>query len=70
MTVPVYVRATISYFMIAFGSDKVGLRSPFMLAACLALIIGYTMNIASEALAVRLAAVFVLGSGVYAGVSI
>ena len=41
-----------------------------MLAACLALIIGYTMNIASEALAVRLAAVFVLGSGVYAGVSI
>jgi MFS family permease len=70
LTVPVYVWATVSYLMIAFGSDKVGLRSPFMLGACLALVIGYTMNIASDALGVRLAAVFVLGTGVYASVSV
>ena len=70
MTVPVYVWATVSYLMVAFGSDKVGLRSPFMFGACLALVVGYIMNIASEALAVRLAAVFVLGTGVYAGVSV
>ena len=56
MTVPVYVWATISYLMIAFGSDKVRLRSSFMSGACLALAIGYIINIVSEALSVRLAA--------------
>lgn len=69
ITVPVYVWATASYLMIAFASDRVGLRSPFILGACLALIIGYSMNIGSNALGVRLAAVFVLGTGVYATVS-
>ena len=57
MTVPVYVWATISYLMIAFGSDKVRLRSSSMSGACLALAIGYIINIASEALSVSLAAV-------------
>ena len=65
----IVLKITVSYPIIAFGSDRVGLRSPFMFGACLALVIGYTMNIASEALDVRLAAVFVLGTGVYASVS-
>jgi hypothetical protein len=65
----IVLKITVSYLMSAFGSDRVGLRSPFMFGACLALVIGYTMNIASEALDVRLAAVFVLGTGVYASVS-
>jgi hypothetical protein len=50
-------------------SDKVKLMSPLMFGACLALVIGYTMDIASEALGVRSAAVSVLGTGVFASVS-
>ncbi|KAM0269253.1 hypothetical protein ACHAQH_009802 [Verticillium albo-atrum] len=65
LTVPVYVWATVAYISIALASDRFGLRSPFIIGACLALIMGYTMMIASTALGVRLAAVFVLGTGVY-----
>lgn len=70
LTVPVYVWATISYLSIGWWSDRVGLRSPFILGACLALIIGYAMSLGSAVLGVRLAAVFVLGTGVYATVSL
>lgn len=69
ITVPVYVWATLSYLIIAWASDRVGLRSPFILGACLACIVGYSMKIGSSSLGVRLAAVFVLGTGVYATVS-
>lgn len=69
ITVPVYIWATISYLVIAWASDRVGLRSPFILGATLACIVGYSMNISSSSLGVRLAAVFMLGTGVYATVS-
>ncbi|KAL2205644.1 nicotinic acid plasma membrane transporter [Sarocladium strictum] len=66
LTVPVYVWATMSYVIIALLSDKVGLRAPFILGACLFLIIGYSINVGSEVLGARYAAVFVIGCGVYA----
>lgn len=69
LTVPVYAWATASYVVIALLSDRVGLRAPFILGACLFLIIGYAVNLGTEALGARYAAVFIIGCGVYATVS-
>lgn len=69
LTVPVYVWATVSYVVIALLSDRVGLRAPFILGACLFLITGYAINLGSDALGARYAAVFICGCGVYATVS-
>ncbi|KAM0614181.1 hypothetical protein ACHAP0_004854 [Verticillium nonalfalfae] len=69
LTVPVYLWATVAYIGIALASDRIGLRSPFIVGACVALITGYTMMLASTTIGVRLAAVFCLGTGVYATVS-
>ncbi|ATY66974.1 nicotinic acid plasma membrane transporter [Cordyceps militaris] len=66
LTVPVYLWATVSYVIIALLSDRVGLRAPFILGACLFLIIGYSINLGTEALGARYAAVFIIGCGVYA----
>ncbi|EEY14812.1 high-affinity nicotinic acid transporter [Verticillium alfalfae VaMs.102] len=66
LTVPVYLWATVAYIGIALASDRIGLRSPFIIGACLALITGYSMMLASTTIGVRLAAVFCLGTGVYA----
>lgn len=65
LTVPVYVWATISYFIIAYLSDRVGMRSPFIIVACLALMVGYIMMIATDNLAARYVAVFILAVGLY-----
>ncbi|KAK0386734.1 hypothetical protein NLU13_6570 [Sarocladium strictum] len=66
LTVPVYVWATASYVIIASLSDRVGRRAPFLVLACLFLVTGYAINLGTEALGARYAAVFVLGCGVYA----
>ncbi|KAH7024853.1 high-affinity nicotinic acid transporter [Microdochium trichocladiopsis] len=66
LTVPVYAWATISYFAIAFLSDKVGLRGPFILGAGLFLLAGYAVSIGTDSLGGRYAAVFIVGTGVYA----
>jgi len=69
LTVPVYVWATMAYIIIALLSDRIGWRGPFILMACLFLIIGYAMNLSTTSLGARYAAVFVLGAGVYTTVS-
>lgn len=69
LTVPVYVWATISYFILAFSSDRLGLRSPFILIACVALLIGYSIMLGTVSLGARYAAVFFLAIGVYSTVS-
>ncbi|KEY71706.1 hypothetical protein S7711_02935 [Stachybotrys chartarum IBT 7711] len=65
LTVPVYVWATISYFILAFMSDKVGLRGPFVLTACCFLLLGYIVMLATTNLGARYASVFMLAVGVY-----
>lgn len=69
LTVPVYVWATISYFILAFMSDKVGLRGPFVLTACCFLLLGYIVMLATTNLGARYASVFMLAVGVYSTVS-
>jgi hypothetical protein len=68
LTVPVYVWATIAYFILAFSSDHFELRGPFFLVASGFLMVGYIMMLATESLAARYAAVFMLAVGVYSTV--
>lgn len=69
LTVPVYVWATISYFILAFFSDRVGLRSLFIILPCISLVIGYSIMLGTVSLGARYAAVFFLAVGVYSTVS-
>lgn len=70
LTVPVYVWATISYLSIALLSDRIGMRAPFIIGACLFLIAGYAIQLGTDVLGARYVAVFVCGVGVYASVSV
>ncbi|SPN97345.1 related to allantoate transport protein [Cephalotrichum gorgonifer] len=72
MTVPVYVWSTMSYLGFAYLSDRTAWRAPFILASSTLLMVGYAINLATDAIAGRYVAVFVLGAGVYTacGVSI
>ncbi|KAH7325616.1 high-affinity nicotinic acid transporter [Stachybotrys elegans] len=65
LTVPVYVWATIAYFILAFMSDRAGLRGPFILVACSFLVLGYIVMQATTNLGARYASVFMLAVGVY-----
>lgn len=69
LTVPVYAWSTLSYFFIAFFSDRARLRGPFMIAGASFLVAGYAIMLGTENLGARYAAVFVLGVGVYSAVS-
>lgn len=68
LTVPVYVWAALSYYGLAFGSDRIGLRSPFIVGACVSLIIGYAIMLGTESIGARYYAVFMLAVGVYSTV--
>lgn len=69
LTVPVYAGTTISFYLIAFFSDRAGMRSPFLLLACLALVIGYAIMLGTANNAARYVALFILGVGLYTTVS-
>jgi len=65
MTVPVYFWAGLSYFICAYASDRAGVRSPFIIFACLALMVGYIIMITTANVGARLAAVYILVIGLY-----
>lgn len=43
MTVPIYVAASIIAIIVAFLSDRVGKRSPFIIGFMFVMLIGFTM---------------------------
>ncbi|KAL3444614.1 high-affinity nicotinic acid transporter [Aspergillus insuetus] len=65
MTVPVYVWATIAYFVIAVLADKKGMRGPFILGALLFLVVGYGIMIGTSNVAARYTALFIIAVGIY-----
>lgn len=58
MTVPIYICALVFFLVIAWASDKTGLRGPFLLGPLFLLIIGYAILISVENEKVRFFACF------------
>jgi MFS family permease len=58
MTIPIYIAGLIFFLNIAYFSDRVGLRAPFLTVAIICLIIGYSILISVESLKVRFFACF------------
>lgn len=65
MTVPVYFLTAIVFFVCAIWSDRVQLRSPFIIAACLSTSVGISIVLGSEKHGVRYFGVFILCMGIY-----
>lgn len=45
MTVPIYVTAAILAVIVAYASDRVGKRSPFIVGGLLFMIVGFAMYV-------------------------
>jgi hypothetical protein len=58
MTVPVYVCSLVFFLIVAYFSDKTGMRGPFLAGSLLLLIIGYAILISVDNLKVRFFACF------------
>ncbi|EXJ96508.1 hypothetical protein A1O1_01634 [Capronia coronata CBS 617.96] len=65
MTVPIYICALIFFLGLAYFSDKMGIRWPFLAGPLLCLIVGYAILISVDNLKVRFFACFVTALGVY-----
>lgn len=65
MTVPVYFLTAIVFFICAIWSDRIQLRSPFILGACLSTAVGISIVLGSEKHGVRYFGVFILCMGIY-----
>ncbi|KAJ5302285.1 high-affinity nicotinic acid transporter [Penicillium antarcticum] len=65
MTIPIYMAGLVFFLSIAYFSDRVGLRAPFLGVSILCLIIGYSILISVESLRVRFFACFVIALGIY-----
>jgi MFS family permease len=48
MTVPIYITAAIIAVIVAYTSDRVGKRSPFIITLLCIMVIGFTMCISSS----------------------
>jgi MFS family permease len=64
-TVPPYVPATVITVIVAYYSDKMKTRGPFILASIPFAILGYILAIAAKTNSVRYIAVFFMASGTY-----
>lgn len=69
MTVPVYFLTAISYIVAARISDKLVLRSPFVLASCITGITGLSIVIGAKQNGVRYFGIFVIAIGLYVSTS-
>lgn len=58
MTVPIYICALVWFLILAYFSDRTGVRGPFLLSGLLCLIIGYAILISVDNLKVRFFACF------------
>lgn len=68
MTIPIYITASIFSVVQAFFSDKVGMRSPFMVVNMVFLLVGYSLAIATNPAdkpGVIYAGVYIAALGVY-----
>lgn len=68
MTVPIYITAAILAVIIAYFSDRVGKRSPFIFGSLLVMVIGFSMCIATDPKAnprVVYGGVFIAACGIY-----
>lgn len=65
MTVPVYFLTAIVFFICAIWSDRIRLRSPFIIGACLSTSVGIAIVLGSQVNGVRYFGVFILCMGIY-----
>ena len=65
MTVPVYFLTAFVFFGCALWSDKLRLRSPFIIGACLTTAVGISIVLGSKVHGVRYFGVFILCMGIY-----
>ncbi|KAG1731492.1 MFS general substrate transporter [Suillus paluster] len=66
LTVPPYVAATITLLVFAYYSDKLKMRSPFILAGLVMCLIGFSINISTAPDAVKYFGTFFIVIGSYA----
>ncbi|KAG0702235.1 MFS general substrate transporter [Suillus ampliporus] len=66
LTVPPYVAATITLFVFAYYSDKLKMRSPFILAGLTMCLIGFSINISTAPDGVKYFGTFLIVMGSYA----
>ncbi|PFH50852.1 hypothetical protein AMATHDRAFT_192456 [Amanita thiersii Skay4041] len=64
-TVPPYVPAAALTVIVAYFSDKLKLRGPFILVCLPLTIVGYIISIAAQTNKARYAAVFLIAAGIY-----
>jgi predicted MFS family arabinose efflux permease len=65
MTVPIYITAAILAVGIAYFSDRVGKRSPFIIVLMLIMVVGFSMCISSTNPRVVYGGVFVAACAIY-----
>ncbi|KHO00479.1 high-affinity nicotinic acid transporter [Metarhizium album ARSEF 1941] len=65
MTVPIYITAAVLAVVVAFCSDRVGKRSPFVIGFMAMMLVGFTMCIASGNPRVVYGGVFVAACAIY-----
>ena len=65
MTVPVYFLTAIVFFICALWSDRMRLRSPFIIGACVTTSIGLAIVLGSQVHGVRYFGVYILCMGIY-----
>jgi len=68
LTVPPYVAAAITLFVFAHYSDKLKMRSPFILASLTMCLIGFSMNISTAPNGVKYFGTFFIVIGSYAAI--
>lgn len=69
MTVPVYFLTAITFFACAYVSDRIRIRSPFIVGACISCATGLAIVLGSDVHGVRLFGIFVLALGIYVNAS-
>ncbi|KAI0442473.1 major facilitator superfamily domain-containing protein [Xylaria telfairii] len=65
LTVPIYVTAAILAIVVAYFSDRVGKRSPFVVTCMLAILLGFILCISTSKPGVVYAGVFIATAGIY-----
>ncbi|KAI0515276.1 major facilitator superfamily domain-containing protein [Xylaria bambusicola] len=65
LTVPIYVTASILAVVVAYFSDRVGKRSPFVIGCLIVILVGYILCISTGTPGVVYAGVFIAAAGIY-----
>ncbi|GAW19942.1 hypothetical protein ANO14919_094350 [Xylariales sp. No.14919] len=65
LTVPIYITAAILAIVVAYFSDRVGKRSPFVMACMCAILVGFILCISTSNPGAVYAGVFIAAAGLY-----